>query len=288
MGVTIATSLAEATAALAAIPTATVIAGGTDLMVGINEGRVRPHHIIDLKRVDELKGWHHGADTITIGAGMTYAEIEADPQLAAALPALAQAARTVGSPQIRNAGTIGGNLATCSPAGDTLPVLSAHAATIHIASETSTRAVAIDDFMVGPKRTSLQPGELIVSIEIPVADGPGQFLKVGTRNAMVISIASVAAVADHRSKVIRIALGSVGPTIIRATEAERLATALYFGGASADDRAAIAQVGEAAAAAATPIDDQRSTAIYRRHAIGICAARAIRRLLADRPEPGMS
>ena len=136
---------------------------------------------------------------------------------------MAQAARTVGSPQIRNAGTIGGNLGTASPAGDTLPVLVALGATVEVASATARRALPIGEFLTGPKSTALVPGELIVSVRVPVAGGPQEYLKVGVRNAMVIAVASVAMVVDRDAGTVGVGLGSVGPTALSAPDACRVA-----------------------------------------------------------------
>ena len=166
----------------------------------------------------ELRSWTFDPTVgrVRIGAGVTYGELERSP-LAELLPALAQAARTVGSPQIRNAATIGGNLATCSPAGDGLPVLAALDATVELHGPDGVRAVPVGDFMTGVKRTDRRPGELIVAIDVPVVDGWQGYAKVGVRNAMVIAIASAALAVDRPGRSVRLALGSVAPTIVRAS-----------------------------------------------------------------------
>src|ERR1700730_10264012 len=172
MTVLVPESLEAALDALGRTPDATVLAGGTDAMVEVNFGHRRPTSVVCISRIAALKGWQHdliGA-TVRIGAGVTYTELMEQP-LASLVPALAEAARTVGSPQIRNAGTIGGNLATCSPAGDALPVLSALDATIELASAAGRREVSIHDFMIGVKRTALEPGEIIVATTVPVLAG---------------------------------------------------------------------------------------------------------------------
>ena len=168
----------------------------------------------------ELRGWSRADDAITLRAGLTFTEMQQEP-LATLVPALAQAARTVGSPQIRNAGTLGGNLGTASPAGDALPVLAALDAVVVLADRSGTRRVPFADFVTGPKRNVRRPDEVIVAAEIAPARGRQEFVKVGTRNAMVISVASVALVVDDHARSVSCALGSVGPTIVRATEAER-------------------------------------------------------------------
>ena len=207
------TTLDDALAALAEHPGAHVLAGGTDFMVEVNFGHRRPEDIVALARVDQLRLWGIEGETVRLGAGVTCSQLM-QPPLADALPALAQAARTVGSPQIRNAATIGGNLGTGSPAGDLLPVLSALDATIVVRSRERPRVLSIHDFLVGPKRTALQPGELVTEVVVALPKGPQEFMKVGVRNAMVIAIANLALVVDHGA--LRVAAGSVGPTVIRA------------------------------------------------------------------------
>lgn len=271
-------TLEEACRAAAERPDALLLAGGTDAMVGINAGHRRPTSVISLARIGSLTEWSIDDDGITIGAGVTFATIAASP-LARALPALAMAARTVGSPQIRNAATIGGNLGTASPAGDSLPVLAALEARVVLQSVDGERVVAFEDFCTGPKRTAARPGEVITAVRIRPTDGPQEFCKLGTRQAMVISIASVAVVADRGDRSIRVGLGAVGPTPLRAPEAERRAAAAidWDGGAAVDD-ATVEEFVRLVRDAARPITDHRSTAPYRRHAVGVLAGRALRRM----------
>jgi CO/xanthine dehydrogenase FAD-binding subunit len=274
------TTLDEALADRVAHPGALLLAGGTDVMVEINEGHRRldteAPTVIALGRVPELSTWTHDpvAGTLTIGAGITWAEIEATP-LAELVPALAQAARTVGSPQIRHAGTIGGNLATCSPAGDGLPVLVALDAVVHLAGGAGRRSLPIAGFMLGVKHTALLPDELIESITVPLLDGWQGYSKVGVRNAMVIATASACLATDRATRSIRLALGSVAPTVVRCPEAERFATDYvdWAGGGVPPDVAA--RFAELARAASRPIDDHRSSAEYRRHAVGVMASRLL-------------
>ena len=274
MKVTVAASLEEALAD----PTATFLAGGTDLMVGINFGRERPEHVVSIRQLEELQ--QVAVDgRLTFGGGVTYTRML--QALGERSPAMVQAARTIGSPQIRNAGTMGGNLGTCSPAGDTLPVLAALDATILLRSAGGDRRVPFSAFMFGPRKSERRAGEVVYAVEWEDA-GPSQvFLKAGTRNAMVIAVANLAMVVDRTRKAVRVALGSVGPTILRAGAAEELATSLYE--ESGWDRplqaseAATARFGELAAAAAQPIDDQRGTARYRRHIVAVMARRALTR-----------
>ena len=288
MPVQVVRHLDEALDALAAMPRAEPIAGGTDLMVEINFGRRRVSDVVAIDRVDELKELRTGrefrvgagGDTrIRVGRGVTYTQLLTD---GAGSVALWEASRTVGSPQIRNAGTIGGNLATSSPAGDTLPVLAALDATVVLRSREGERRVKFGEFMTGPKRNVRRRDELVLAAEWDDA-GPAQtFIKVGTRNAMVIAVASLAFVIDAARRRVGIALGSCGATIIRAADAERFAQGwLEERGWDRPRRPTEAERGELGrlvAAAARPIDDVRGTAAYRRHVLAVIAARAFDRL----------
>jgi len=276
--VTVPRTLADALRVLADAPEATVLAGGTDLMVELNGGHRQASNVVVVNRIGELCSWQHDPDlgTLHLGAGITYTEIEQSP-IAAWVPALAQAARTVGSPQIRHAATIGGNLGTCSPAGDGLPVLSALEAVVHLASAVGERTLPFAEFMVGPKRTARQPGELITGVTVPIFTGWQGYSKVGVRNAMVIAVASSSLVVDDRQRQVRLALGSVGPVIIRCPEAEALVAAEGDFATGRIRATVVAQFAELARRAARPIDDHRSTAEYRRHAVGVLAARQLRR-----------
>ena len=271
--VTIATSIDDACAALDADPEALVIAGGTDLMVEVNRGTRLVGNVVAVDRVPELQGWSLEGDrsnVLRLGAGTTCADL-AEPSLAKLVPALAQAARTVGSPQIRNAATLGGNLATASPAGD-------------MRSSTSTRHLPLDEFVVGVKVNALVPGELITAIRVPVLDGPQEFLKVGTRNAMVIAVTSLALVVDRPGRTVRVALGSVAPVPVRAIEAEVLAAERCdFDGMCVPSDEVVDRFAVLVADAARPIDDHRGSAAYRRHAVGVLARRAIRRAFPGVP-----
>jgi CO/xanthine dehydrogenase FAD-binding subunit len=276
MGVVVPASLSDALAALAARPDAQLLAGGTDFMVEVNFGHRRPADVVAVDRVPELRGWERQGDIVRMGAALTYTEM-LDPAFVALLPALAEAARTVGSPQIRNVGTIGGNLGTCSPAGDTLPVLSALDAAVTLASHDGTRDLSIHDFMVGVKRSARQPGELVSAVSVPVLHGYQGFAKVGVRNAMVISVVSACLAVDTVQRTVRLAMGAVGPTVLRARAAEAwVGGEVAWDGGRLDD-AVVAEFGRRAAAEARPIDDHRSPARYRRHAIAVLAGRLLRR-----------
>jgi CO/xanthine dehydrogenase FAD-binding subunit len=284
MSVIVAFTMDEALAALAAHPDALILSGGTDLLVEINEGHRKigsgngPSTVVAVDRVAELRSWtvDHERQMVHIGAGVTYCEMMEQP-LAGLVPALAEAARTVGSPQIRNAGTLGGNLGTCSPAGDGLPVLSALEAIVHLISAEGSRDVPVEDFMVGVKRTALQPGELISGVSLPIITGWQGYSKVGVRNAMVIATASAACVADFEARQVRIAIGSVGPTVLRCREAEALLGAAVNWDHSSVDDDSLREFGRLVAEASRPIDDHRSTALYRRHSVGVMAQRLARR-----------
>jgi len=281
MGVIAPLSLDDAVAALSAHPDALVLAGGTDVMVEVNGAYRRltgDETVVAVSRVAELRSWTYDpvAATVRLGAAVTYGELERAP-LAELLPALAQAARTVGSPQIRAAATIGGNLATCSPAGDGLPVLAALDATVELLGPHGVRQLPVGEFMTGVKATALRPGELIVAVTLPVLDGWQGYAKVGVRNAMVIAIASAALAVDRAGPAIRLALGSVAPTVVRATAAEAFAADHVDVAASSVDDATVARFGQVAAEAASPIDDHRSSAAYRRRAVEVLAGRLLRR-----------
>jgi CO/xanthine dehydrogenase FAD-binding subunit len=256
-------SLDEALRLKAEHPAALPIQGGTDVMVALNFDRDRPDVVLNLGEVAELRGFSRDDGLLRLGAGLTYAEAMAEP-LRAALPALAEASRTVGSPQIRNRGTIGGNLGTASPAGDALPPLLVEEAEVELASVGGSRRLPLPEFLVGTKRNALAPDELIVSVLVRPSGAPQTFMKIGPRNAMVIAVCSLAMVADRERGELRGAFGSASPVarLVRAPleEAESFP--------------------ELVAEAATPIDDVRGTAAYRRHALRVLAARGLERCLA--------
>ena len=278
MTVAIPLTIREALDALRTTPDARLIQGGTDMMVEVNFNHLKPNNVIALRRVQELRSWKKNANgTVTIGAGVPYQEMETG-ELKQLLPALAEAARTVGSPQIRAAGTLGGNLGTCSPAGDGLPVLFALDAVIHLQSVEASRDLSIHEFMLGVKRNARASNEIITSVTVPLLDGWQGYAKVGVRNAMVISVASSCLAIDKQTNSVRIALGAVGPTIIRCRDAELwLSEQFDFSTTSRIDAAVAKEFGRRVALESKPIDDHRSTAEDRRHAVGVLAQRLITR-----------
>jgi CO/xanthine dehydrogenase FAD-binding subunit len=256
-------SLADALRLRAEVPGALPIEGGTDLMVDLNFDRRRPEALLNLNEVPELKGWSRENGRVRLGAGLTYTEAMRG-ELPELLPALAEAARTVGSPQIRNRGTIGGNLGTASPAGDALPPLLISDCEVEMASVRGERRLPLESFLVGPKRNALEPDELIVAVRVRTGTGAQTFMKVGPRNAMVIAVVSLALRVDRERGELEAAFGSAGPVPTRVS-------------AGLDE---IDSFAERVAAAASPIDDVRGTAAYRRHALRVLAGRALERCTA--------
>ncbi|MGH3390435.1 MAG: FAD binding domain-containing protein [Actinomadura sp.] len=272
-------SWAEALSLKAERPEALPIAGGTDVMVELNFDRARPAALLDLTAIPELATWR--ADDaapgwIRIGAGMTYTRII--EELGTLFPGLAIAARTVGSPQIRGRGTIGGNLGSASPAGDLHPpLLASGSAEVWVESaREGARPVPVGDFFTGPKTSVLRPDELIREVRIKAAGGSEQFAKIGTRNAMVIAVCSFALALRPQDRAVGTGIGSAGPTPLRASDAEEfLAAELDWDGARPPDEGVARRFGELVAAAASPIDDVRGTAAYRRHALAVLARRTL-------------
>ena len=277
----IATTSEEVCTLLAEDPARKILAGGTDFMVEVNFRHRDPTAVIAIDRVPELRQWRHDGDSVLIGSCVTYREIERGP-LSTLVPALAQSARTIGSPQIRNAGTIGGNLGTASPAGDMILVLLALNATVAIRSISGSRPVSIDNLITGVKKTSLAENEFIESVKVPILRGSQEFLKVGPRNAMVISIASLAMVTDMDRKTIAVALGSVTAAPCRATEAEKYIENFVDWETMTVDPAAISTFRELVSNASSPITDHRSSANYRRHTVSVLGERALLRIFEER------
>ena len=269
----------EALEAKAAHPEAVPIFGGTDVMVEINFARGRPQATLDLTRIPEIREWGEENGRLCVGAGVTYTRVIAE--LGYRLPGLAMASRAVGSPQIRNRGTVGGNLGTASPAGDGLPPLYASNAEVEIASTEGVRLVPVSEFIVGPKRNALRENELISAFYITEAEGPQQYSKIGPRNAMVIAVCSFGLALHPKEGKLGACIGSAGPTPIRAGDAEGFIEGMLEEGGLWESRAqieesALRRFGEMVAAAARPIDDVRGTAEYRRHSVGVLAQRTLK------------
>lgn len=267
-------TLSDALAAKAEHPDAVPILGGTDVMVELNFDRRRPPALLDLTRVEELTQWDRAGDEIRLGAGVTYARVI--EELATELPGLALASRTVGSPQIRNRGTVGGNLGAASPAGDSHPALLAAFAEVELSSSRGVRRVPAPEFYTGPKRHAGRSDELVTAVWVRAATGPQQFSKIGTRNAMVIAVAAFGLALHPDRRAVGTGIGSAGPTPRRATEAEELLAAELDWEQRRDlPDAAAAEFGRLVAAAASPIDDVRGTAAYRWHALAVLARRCV-------------
>jgi len=265
---------AEALEAKATQPNSVAIAGGTDVMVELNFEKHRPEALIDLNRVTDLAQWSLADGRVRLGAGVTYTRVI--EELGHLLPGLAMASRTVGSPQIRNRGTVGGNLGAASPAGDSHPPLLAAEAEVEIASVRGVRRLPVNDFYLGVKRSALEPDELIAAIWITPPTGAEQFSKIGTRNAMVISVAAFGLALHPDRRAVGTGVGSAAPTPRRAPDAEQfVAAALDWDGRGPLDDSVSREFGELVRSAASPIDDVRGTAAYRLHALSVMARRTL-------------
>ena len=255
------------------------IAGGTDLTVLVRAGEVRPSLLVDLGRIPALEGIEASGDGVVLGATTVHGAVAAHPALEERATALAQAARTVGSPQIRSRGTVGGNLANASPAADAAVALLALDSAVGVNSKVGgVREIALNEFFVGPGKTVLGRGDLVthVTFGLPSADARSAYVKAGQRNALAISIVSVAVLFEPSRGTVRLALGSVAPTPIRAAAAEELFESLWAGPGSRER--VIDEVAECAAEATRCIDDVRATAQYRRELAETLTRRALRSL----------
>ena len=274
------TSLDEALMLAQEHPVARWIAGGTDLF-----GRHRPADagaeppvLISLRRIPELRGID-GEDVVRVGAATPLAELAGNPLVRASFPALAAAARVIGSPQIRSVGTVGGNISNASPCADLAPPLLAAAARVEIRGPEGVRSVALEEFFVGPKRTCLRAGEVVAAVllERPPAGSREVFLRRG-RVRMDLAQASLAVrleTEDRRCRAVRIAAGAVAPTPLRLVETEALLEGHVI------DRARIDAAAERACREIAPISDLRASAMYRRQLTGVFLARAVERLAAE-------
>lgn len=254
-----------------------IIAGGTDLMVLMNAHMPVATEFIDIWRVNELRGITDEGATLRVGALTTYTELIRSELIQRHVPSLVDASRTIGAVQIQNRGTIGGNIVNASPAGDSLPVLAAYESEVEIGSSRGTRRVLFDKLYTGYRRTVLEADELLLAIRIPKLKEAERdfFWKVGTRRAQAISKTVMAAKAQSRDgsiKSISIAVGSVAPTVVRATQTEALLTHATLTAALVEDaRQLIARE-------ITPITDLRSTEHYRRTVTGNVLVKFLRQL----------
>jgi CO/xanthine dehydrogenase FAD-binding subunit len=233
---------------------------------------------MDLTRVAELQEWDTQDGAVRLGAGVPYARVISE--LGDRLPGLAMASRTIGSPQIRNRGTVGGNLATASPAGDAHPALLAAEAEVEVASIRGTRRIPVSDFYTGVKRNAMDGDELIAAVHVVPPSGPQQYSKIGTRNAMVISVAAFGLALHPDRRAVGTGIGSAAPTPRRAPAAEQfladeLASAGLWESRAELPAATAGRFGELVAGSAAPIDDVRGTARYRLHALSVMARRAL-------------
>jgi CO/xanthine dehydrogenase FAD-binding subunit len=268
----------EALQLKAAHPQAVPIQGGTDVMVELNFDRYRPEYLLDLTRVSELAQWAPDNGHIRLGAGVSYTRVITE--LGGRLPGLAMASRTVGSPQIRNRGTVGGNLGAASPAGDSHPALLAAYAHVEVESVRGARQIPAEEFYTGVKRNALGPDELIKAVLITPPAGPQQFCKIGTRNAMVISVAAFGLALHPDREAVGTGIGSAAPTPRRALAAEQFLAQSLTDDGLWESRGVLPDAisrhfADLVADAASPIDDVRGTARYRVHSLSVMARRAL-------------
>jgi CO/xanthine dehydrogenase FAD-binding subunit len=261
-------SLSELWSCLKEAPEAPVFAGGTDLFVQMHQHQQEPPALIGLERISELQGVRKETDGLWIGACTTHSHLLNDPRIGQHLPVLARALETLGSPPIRNMGTLGGNICTASPAGDTLPPLIVLDAEVELCTARDRRVMPLRSFIVGPGKTRIERGEILtaVRVNIPVAYNLHHFEKIGQRKAMACAIASLAALI-RRSPVgsieaIRLAWGSVGPTVVTAPNVEAMFIGERLSPTLLEKAALLVRQG------VTPIDDVRATAGYRREVSG--------------------
>ena len=275
------TSIAEAVSALAAHPEACVVAGGTDVMVAVRTGALTLTDVLTVCAMPELRGVQHDAAraSLRIGAATTFAALAQSP-ITELAPALAQAARALGSVQIRNAATIGGSVGTAAANGDALVVLVALGATVELVSHGGSRTVPVSAFATAEPDALARAGELITAVEVPVYRGAQQFAKVTPRAAMAAAIVNGAVVVDADAGAVRIALGGVAPTVLRCSSAEAWCASAIDWTDPRPDPVVANEFGRRVAEAVAPHDDGRATAAYRRHAGGVLATRLLLRCLA--------
>ncbi|KPL18352.1 MAG: hypothetical protein AMJ92_08460 [candidate division Zixibacteria bacterium SM23_81] len=259
---------------------AKLLAGGTDLLVQMKEGLFRPSLVVDIGSLHQLRGIRKEEGFIWIGPLTTHHDLAHSALIQRHGLALAQGASKVGSPQIRQRGTLGGNIANASPAADTLPPLVVLEAEVQVSSLTGSRWVPVESVMEGPSQTVLRPEELITAVRFPVQEKGfrSQYEKFGSRRALSIAVASVAAGAYQEKgcvKKITIALGSVSPSIVRASQAEELLTG------KALEQSLIARASTSAGQACCPLDDVRGSIWYRRQLVAALLARILQSWMND-------
>ncbi|GLX18258.1 FAD binding domain-containing protein [Streptomyces sp. WAC07149] len=286
--VTLPASLDEAVAALAAMPAAVPVAGGTDLMAAVNAGLLRPAALVGLGRINEIRGWQYQDGHALLGAGLTHARM-GRPDFAALIPALAAAARAAGPPQIRNAGTLGGNIASAAPTGDALPVLAALEAELVIVGPgslgdtgCSQREIPVSHLLAG--RDMLRPGELIGFVRVPLLHAPQVFLKATGRTGPGRAVASVGLVLDPARRGVRCAIGAVAPMPLRPLEAEQwVASLIDWDGDRSLAPEALEAFGEYVAAACVPDQGEQvsSAVLHLRRTVAVLARRALGRALTS-------
>ncbi|MEU9037371.1 FAD binding domain-containing protein [Streptomyces sp. NPDC048352] len=286
--VTLPASLDEAVAALAAMPAAVPVAGGTDLMAAVNAGLLRPAALVGLGRINEIRGWQYQDGHALLGAGLTHARM-GRPDFAALIPALAAAARAAGPPQIRNAGTLGGNIASAAPTGDALPVLAALEAELVIVgpgglgdSGVAQREIPVSHLLAG--RDMLRPGELIGFVRVPLLHAPQVFLKATGRTGPGRAVASVGLVLDPARRGVRCAIGAVAPMPLRPLEAEQwVASLIDWDGDRSLAPEALEAFGEYVAAACVPDQGEpvSSGVLHLRRTVAVLARRALGRALTS-------
>lgn len=286
--VTLPASLDEAVAALTAMPAAVPVAGGTDLMAAVNAGLLRPAALVGLGRINEIRGWQYQDGHALLGAGLTHARM-GRPDFAALIPALAAAARAAGPPQIRNAGTLGGNIASAAPTGDALPVLAALEAVLVIVgpaglgeSGVARREIPVSHLLAG--REMLRPGELIGFVRVPLLHAPQVFLKATGRTGPGRAVASVGLVLDPARRGVRCAIGAVAPMPLRPLEAEQwVASLIDWDGERGLAPEALEAFGEYVAAACVPDQGEPVAAgvLHLRRTVAVLARRALGRALSS-------
>ncbi len=275
-------TLDEAVAALTAMPAAVPVAGGTDLMAAVNKGLLRPAGLVGLGRINEIRGWQYQDGHALLGAGLTHARM-GRPDFAALIPALAAAARAAGPPQIRNAGTLGGNIATAAPTGDALPVLAALEADLVVAGPAGRREIPVTHLLAG--RELLAPGELIGFVRVPLLHAPQVFLKATGRTGPGRATASAAVVLDPARRGVRCAVGAIAPMPLRPLEAERwIASLIDWDGDRGLAPEALHAFGEYVAAACVPDSPNGEplppAVLHLRRTVAALARRALGRALA--------